>query len=189
MKTFKSLTAAIYILSAAFVLTLTSCQKDELISPNSATTASIDQASAANVPNEQRFQMISINHHAGSTQAADYNVTIMSDGQLIFEGRKNVATIGMKTLYLSTDQMITLQKYFAGNNFEGIIQEPVSNDLATLSVAFKLDLRTRVSTRVANENQGSHLSAFDNKLEDYLNIKAFTTSGRTDQSTFPIEHN
>ncbi len=189
MKTLRSLTATILLLSAAFVLILTGCQKDELISPNAATPPPVDLASALNTNNSQPFQMISIDHKAGPTQAADYNVTVMSDGQIIFEGRKNVATIGIRTKNLTNDQMIKLQKYFEENNFEGIIQEAVSVDLATLSVAFKADKRTRVSTRMANENEGNRLSTFDNKLEDYLNIKAFTTSGHTDQSTFPIEHN
>lgn len=189
MKTFKSLTTAISILSAAFVFTLTSCQKDELPLVTRATSPQIDQAAAPVDPTTQRFQMISIDHNSGPARAADYNVTIMSDGQFIFEGRKNTATIGIRTINLSKEMMGTLKEYFSGDNFEGINQGPVSNDLATLTVSYKEDILKGVTTRTANEISQSKLITFNKKLEEILNVKAFTTSGNTGQSTFPIEHN
>ena len=122
------LTTLALIIMIAF--TFNSCQKDDLTSMNNegnqnSSNSSISDA-GAKMPSAG-MALVKIDHMAAKSMQPDYSVTVTSNGNIVFEGRRNVKFIGRTYLLASDESMLTIKKLIANSNFLNIV---VKNEFA-----------------------------------------------------------
>lgn len=97
---------------------LSACQKDETTQPATASeslTSSGDKIIPVN-PVQAIYDMIRINHIAGRGLAPDYEVTVSTDMNVLFIGRRNTATLGKKIFKTDEKTLALLREMFVSSN-------------------------------------------------------------------------
>jgi hypothetical protein len=108
------------------VFIFSSCSKDELFQASSTASASHTvtgaQVQPAANPVNLSYQAITINHLAARTTLPDYEVTVYSDGNVIFEGRRNTAFIGTKNFKIDERTFSKLTDMFSSSHLFDVPQ-------------------------------------------------------------------
>lgn len=132
MKTIKefSVLATIYSLLIASILFSSGCKKEDLLpSPDAVAYSSEKQASESLVSRTSSASdfavrksdiMIKIDHNAARSLMPDYCVSVKFDGNIIFEGRRNVSYIGKKEWKLDMNKLYAVKKLFEQSGFNMI---------------------------------------------------------------------
>jgi hypothetical protein len=117
--------SAIVIALFASSSILSSCQKEDSLRPALSKSELADKTTIAalqQLPNpnlERVYVMATIDHITGRGFGKNYKVTIMSNGLVQFEGRRNVAVIGQQEFLADAASLAYVKNLFlAGHFFE-----------------------------------------------------------------------
>ena len=162
-----------FILLISFFL-LNGCQKDETPYVNNGdvtTTNDMQNARVSKNNNEGPFALLLINHSAARTNLPDYSVTVMSDGAIIFNGRRNTRFIGTHKYSASSSLIDALTRIYVKNRFSEIEELPFIFDLPSNSTSFRMDANSEIITRLDYNNPASNkLINLRIKTEELLKI-------------------
>jgi len=112
------------ILSIAIVLMLycTGCQKEDIPVPLDASKNISTGQTSRTIP--PLYTVISITHDGGySVSAANYRVTVMSNGIAIFNGYRNVAKIGEVKFDLTEEKLLKIEELIKKYDFFSITDD------------------------------------------------------------------
>jgi hypothetical protein len=170
MKTFQNLKAtSLLTFIAAFLFSLTSCQKDELPTVSNSTSEPVDLAMVV----ATQYDMIILDHSAGMSDAPDYSVTIKTNGKIIFQGRKNTLLEGEWAFAASKDQMLKITDIMKASNFYKIDTEKENEEVAILTFSYNPNAGKNVTTKIALDQQKNDLNFLANQIEGVLGIPAY----------------
>lgn len=174
---FKSvLSGFTFIMIALFI---TGCEKDEPAKPFDSSTISLDKKPSWDQVSckTMAFTSIKINHRPGRGFAPDYAVTINSDGNVWFEGRRNVFITRTVNYQLNQNQLNAINKICIAVNFFNldVMHKLAPNgmiDAAFVETTFTAKQRTKT---LSDYNDGSfvQLESFKKKVEAELGLERF----------------
>jgi hypothetical protein len=164
------------------VFIFSSCSKDELLPaspPSSATSHTVtgEQVQPAENPVNLSYQAITINHIAARTSLPDYEVTVYSDGNVIFEGRRNTAFTGTKNFKIDERTFSMLTDMFVSSHLFDVPQAagsvPVSElaDVPEVLTTFTNGNHPAITLTDYNDTHAMpELISLRTHAEDLLNI-------------------
>ncbi len=163
-----------------FLLFLSACQKEELASTNSSVQANNENLARQKQPADQSpFTLITIDHSAAQTHLPDYSVTIRSDGNILFNGRRNTAVSGKVEFKAPQKVMTQLRVMFTEANLSDMENLPSVPDLPSIATTFKAATNAEAITRIDfNHNNPRELIQLRTKTETLLKISTLVIKPR-----------
>lgn len=168
------LSALIFIIAST--LFLTSCQKDELLAPSPQKGMEINHSEVSrtkanlNLP-MPAFKMIVIDHSSAQTHQPSYRLEIISDGTVLFTGRKNLATIGERKFMISKQTLTNIRNMFIDGHFAQLESQQFILDLPSVETTFALQANSETITKIDNNsNNPLKLIQLRRTVENMLNI-------------------
>jgi hypothetical protein len=167
-----------------------SCQKENVITPSKENIAMAErklepvdndvvQSDAADVVLShpiitKSYLMLKIDHRAAMSFNPDYSVSVSSDGNVEFEGRRNVFFIGKKKLKISSNEVQMLKYLFIRTEFFSMNEDiPNIIDLPIVYTTYSEQSPAADSEKtLRDDNSGQPLQLFSLRVqaESILNI-------------------
>jgi hypothetical protein len=137
-RSLKSISTFIILLAVMF---LTGCQKEEM--PEMQTTS--NNQSTAKITG---FTIITIDHLGGEFNQPDYKVEVISDGTVLFTGRKNTAIIGKAKYKVGPETIKNLMGLFSNGRLRNVYEFPYFKNKSAVITTFKESLGVDNITRI-----------------------------------------
>lgn len=111
----------LFIILGYSLLFMAGCEKTPMPVPSGAEQRTSSEIQLAPQPIEKPEMVIKIDHLGNkAVLAPDYSVTVYNDRRVVYEGRKNVGTLGLKEMKLTEEAYANVIYLFEIANFYGI---------------------------------------------------------------------